>query len=140
MSAALVVVDGDMLQFMPMFGNRTVTPTGPARIMGTGHAAINKKRVCILGDEKKVQVPATYMTASHPTPGQGMITIAALAGDQQTPPVRSLAALIVKGSRFTARFTPTVPASHPVSGPEPTAPTMGQGSFIVTQFFVNAKK
>jgi hypothetical protein len=139
MSAQLLVVDGDMLQFDPTFGHRMVTPTAPARIAGKGRASVGKKRICVVGDEKLVQVPAQYTVPGH-TPGQGTITIAMLAADQQRPRSKSGAAMIVKGSQFIARFLPTVPAVNSSSGtPEPSAPSMGKGRFIVSQTFARAR-
>ncbi len=140
MSNQCIVIDGDLLQFNPQFGHRQVTPTGPATIRGTGHATINKRHVCVVGDEKKVQVPAQYTIPGY-SPGMGVITIAVLAGDQQAPHCKSNAALILKGQQFTARFTPTQPAisatsPHPADAP---APSMGQGRFNTSQMFVKAK-
>ncbi len=136
------VLDGDLLQFDSQFGNRTVIPTGPMMIRGTGHATINQRHVCVVGDETKVQIPATYTSANFTIPGAGTLTIASLGADQQVPTCKSNAALIVKGQQFTARFTGSSPAQDP-SGPSPDpsylTPTMGTGSFITTQMWVKAK-
>ncbi|WP_350307143.1 hypothetical protein [Photorhabdus viridis] len=135
----IIIVDGDQLQFEPMFGNRQVMPTGPTIIHGSGQLTINQKRVCILGDEMKVQVPATYQIPGY-TPGTGMLTIAALDSSQQTPRCSSGAPLIVKGRQFIARFTPIQPAQTigPTPTPDLSAPSMGKGRIISSQFFATA--
>ncbi|OWO84300.1 hypothetical protein B5C26_04515 [Photorhabdus luminescens] len=133
-----VVVDGDNLLFEPLFGNRQVTLLGPATIRGSGHAQIQGKKIAIVGDEKKVQFQAQYITPSHPIPGMGMVTIAQLDASQQANFCRSTATVIVVGQQFTARFTPTQPANNPSSGPDVTTPSMGKGRFIANQYFVSA--
>ncbi|MGP2471592.1 hypothetical protein V1956_23960 [Yersinia sp. 2540 StPb PI] len=137
MSEAMVI-DGDLLLFDLQFGNRTVTVPAPGKISGTGHAQVNGKKVCILGDEKKVQVSATYITATHSILGDGKITISALDSSQQALQCTSGAALIIKGKKFTAMFTPGTVATAPGSPPPPpdvSAPSAGTGSFITQQSF-----
>ncbi|MDC9604124.1 hypothetical protein WDV76_15185 [Xenorhabdus griffiniae] len=133
-----IVTDGDMLQFDPNFGNRQVMVSSPGKISGQGHAQVNGKKVCILGDEKQVKVSATYITATHTTPGTGTITISALDSSQQALQCTSGAALIIKGQKFTAMFTPQSPAmNNTVNPPQPdvTTPSSGKGSFITQQNF-----
>ncbi|CDG89738.1 hypothetical protein [Xenorhabdus bovienii] len=133
-----IVVDGDVLQFDPSFGDRQVIISIPGKISGTGHAQVNGKKVCILGDEKQVKVSATYITATHTTPGKGTITISALDASQQALQCTSGAALIIKGQKFTALFTPELPAmNNTVTPPQPdvTTPSSGKGSFMTQQNF-----
>ncbi|MDC9591114.1 hypothetical protein PSI23_17930 [Xenorhabdus sp. XENO-10] len=133
-----IVVDGDTLLFDLSFGNRQVTPSSPAKISGTGHAQVSGKKVCILGNEKQVRVSATYFTATHATPGTGTITISALDTRQQAFQCTSGAALIIKGQKFTAMFTPESPAmNNTVTPPQPDVMTSspGKGSFITQQNF-----
>ncbi|WP_237386358.1 hypothetical protein [Xenorhabdus sp. Sc-CR9] len=133
-----IVTDGDMLQFDFNFGNRQVTPSSPAKISGTGHAQVNSKKTCILGDEKQVRVSATYITATHTTPGTGTITIDTLDASQQALHCTSGAALIIKGQKFIAMFTPQSPAmNNTVNPPQPdvTTASLGKGSFITQQNF-----
>ncbi|MDC9621310.1 hypothetical protein PSI22_06590 [Xenorhabdus sp. XENO-7] len=135
-----IVVDGDMLQFDPSFGNRQVMVPNPGKISGTGHAQVNGKKVCILGDERQVRVSATYITATHTTPGKGTITISALDTSQQALQCTSGAALIIKGQKFTALFMPESPAINntgPTPQPDPNypSPSSGKGSFITQQNF-----
>ncbi|WP_197486511.1 hypothetical protein [Burkholderia sp. MSMB1589WGS] len=134
----LVVVDGDELQFETQFGARMVTPTGPAKINGSGHATINGKRICVKGDEKKVTVQANYQSGSYQG-GQGIITIKMLASDQEAPRCTSGAAIILKGKKFTALFTVTVPGTSPSGDADSSSPESdGNGSFDVRQKFVTA--
>ncbi len=134
----LIVLEGDTLLFEPQFAYRIVTPTGPAMMRATGQATINGRRVCVLGDEKQVQVPATYMVPGH-TPGMGMLTIMTLMPDQQAPLCRSPAGLILKGQQFIARFTPSTPAmsTAPTPVPDPLTPSIGKGRFITTQLLAS---
>ncbi|PMY64825.1 MULTISPECIES: hypothetical protein [Pseudomonas] len=133
-----IIVNGDQLQFDPMFGNRQVTPVGPAIISGSGLASINQQKMCVVGDEKKVQIPAQYQIPGY-SPGMGLLTIAALGSDQQAPRCTSGAALLLKGQQFIARFTPTQPAINSASGvPDVPAPSMGKGRFIPKQSFATA--
>ncbi len=138
MSNQCVVVDGDFLQFDPQFGNRQVFPIAPATIRGTGHATINQRHVCVVGDEKKVQIPAQYMIPGY-SPGMGMLSIVSLGGDQQAPTCKSNAALILKGQQFIARFTPTQLAISPPNQSDVPAPTMGKGRFNTTQMSVKVR-
>lgn len=133
-----IVVDGDSLKFDPQFGINTVTPTGSPTISGSGEATIEDKKLCILGDEKKVSVPASYFSAAYPVQGTGKITIVSLGADQQALFATAQTPLIVVGSQFTALFTPEKPASND-KGPDPApAPSTGSGTFINSQSFVTA--
>ncbi|MCW7760554.1 hypothetical protein [Photorhabdus luminescens] len=133
-----LVVDGDNLLFEPLFGNRQVTILGPATIRGSGHAKIQGKKIVIVGDEKKVQLQAQYITPSHPVPGMGIVTIAQLNASQQVNFCRTPASMIIVGQQFIARFTPTQPANNPSTGPDVTTPSMGKGRFIASQYSVTA--
>ncbi|MCC8458636.1 hypothetical protein [Photorhabdus aegyptia] len=133
-----LIIDGDSLLFEPLFGNRQVTILVPAIIRGSGHAQIQGKKIAIVGDEKKVQLQAQYITPSHPTLGMGIVTIAQLDASQQVNFCRSNATVIVVGQQFTARFTPTQPAINPSGVPDITTPSMGKGRFIPSQYIVNA--
>ncbi|WP_340608606.1 hypothetical protein [Xenorhabdus bharatensis] len=133
-----IVTDGDTLQFEPQFGYRQVKVTIPGKISGTGHAQVNGKKVCILGDEKRVTVSATYTTITHMTPGMGTLTISMLDASQLALQCTSGAILMIKGKKFMAMFTPKVPAmNNTVIPPQPDimVPTLGTGSFITQQNF-----
>lgn len=134
-----VIINGDKLQFDTKFGDKTVTPVGPAIILGTGKATINNQPICIQGDEKKVSVQATYFTSTYVTPGTGILTISSLADDQQAKFFTAETAVIVEGSQFNARFQPVSPARDPSQKPDPAlSPVSGKGKFIKSQTFVTA--
>ncbi|MCP1293300.1 MULTISPECIES: hypothetical protein [unclassified Chromobacterium] len=133
----IVIVDGTALVFEPMFGNRIVTPCGPAQLRGSGHPTIQGRKVCVAGDEKQVQVNAIYTTATHTIPGNGVITIS-LTANQQATHVKSGASWVLKGQQFIAQFRPTTPAQQPGTPPVPdvTTPSLGKGQFMPTQSVV----
>lgn len=132
-----VIVDGDALQFSTLFGVNTVSPSGSPQIRGSGEASILNKNICIIGDEKNVAIPATYYSTAFPVSGQGTLTIASLAADQQVVFATAKTPIIVVGSQFTATFTPTVPASSD-KGQDQLTPSSGTGRFINSQSFVTA--
>lgn len=135
----LVVIDGDALKFETNFGESIVTPTAPCLIQGSGEAEIMNKKICVLGDESKVSIAATYTKSTHPTPGTGEIKITALATDQQAAFVMTRTAVIVVGSQFTAQFIPSSPAMDPHGTPDTNmGPAKGIGTFINSQSFVTA--
>ncbi|MNJ18643.1 hypothetical protein D3C77_129490 [compost metagenome] len=136
-----VIVDKDKLEFDEKFGNRTVSIVGNAEISGSGHAEIKGKKVCVLGDEKKVVLQATYTIEGYQSPGNGLVTINALNGSQFTQGCTSNAPLIIEGEgTFVALFTPTAPAigPPPASIPDVPAPTPGTGKLKHSQDWVKA--
>lgn len=134
----IVIVDGDQLQFSPQFGDSTVTPTGSLRINGSGEVTITDKKICIVGDETKVSVAASYIKGAFTTPGNGTITIVSLAADQQAIFATAQTPIIVKGSQFIALFKPQTPAQNAIGQPDAPTPATGSGVFINTQSFVTA--
>lgn len=135
----LLVIDGDALKFETSFGDNIVTPTASCVIQGSGEAEITNKKICVLGDESRVSIAATYTRSTHPTPGTGTLTIAALAADQQAAFVTAGTVVIVVGSHFTARFTPSSPAMDPQGKPDTDLNAVtGAGTFINSQTFVTA--
>ncbi len=126
-----VIVTGDLAVFNPAFGEAMVA-SPPGIITGSSRAKVGNATVCVVGDESTVIVStATYLTPAFPTPGSGVVTIAALASDQQASRTRSaLSATILVGSQFRAQFRVTAPATGP--GPSSDAPGRvytGSGSF-----------
>lgn len=135
----LVVIDGDALKFETNFGSCMVTPTEPCLIQGSGEAEITNKKICVLGDESKVSIAATYTKSTHHAPGMGKIKITALAPDQLAAFVMTRTAVIVVGSQFTAQFSPTSPAMDEQGKPDTNMkPEQGTGTFINSQSFVTA--
>jgi hypothetical protein len=136
-----VVINGDMVTFDKMFGNRTVI-SPPTTITGSGKATINNKKICILGDEKQVKIMnAIYTTPSHSVPGTGTLTIQALDTSQQAKKTSCAETVIIDGQKFRAQFLPTQPAMTPppVSTPDAASPTLGTGSFTASQQRVKAR-
>ena len=111
MALDTILVDGDMVQFSPAFGLATVA-VKPGELKASGKTKINKKKVCIQGDEKSVVVTnCVYTTPSFPVAGFGSLKIAALAVNQSTKKSKSgKKALLLKGSDFNALFEVTSPA------------------------------
>ncbi|KVN28366.1 hypothetical protein [Burkholderia ubonensis] len=132
-----IVTDGDELKFDPMFGNRQVTLTSlPARIAGSGRATVDGKQVCIVGDELKVKLSATYITPNFSIAGTGLVTISGLDNDQIAQDCINGRALITQGSQFDACFTPTKPAEQPGTPNnilDSMSPSYGKGEFRVQQ-------
>jgi hypothetical protein len=136
---SMVVVEGDAMVFEPMFGQRQVVLDEPAMMPGSGEATIEQRRVCVVGDEKRIQWQAQYFIPGY-TPGTGIVSIETLDSSQMAPCVTSGAPLILMGQRFVARFTPMVPAalSSPPNTPDSMAPSMGGGQFMPQQTLVSA--
>jgi hypothetical protein len=138
--ASLVAVHGTPVVFEPMFGQRQVVLAEPAALAGSGEATIEQCRVCVVGDEKRVQWEAQYFIPGY-SPGTGLVSVEMLDGSQMAPCVTSGGvALILMGQQFTARFTPGVPAvmSSPPNSPDPMTPSMGRGRFMPEQSLVSA--
>jgi hypothetical protein len=128
-----ILTTGDMVVFMPTFGNAVVVPV-PGTLSGTGRANVGKKPVCVDGDEKMVMVPGvTYVAPPYVIPGVGILSIDTLGGDQKA---RKTSAggkpVLLKGSTFTAKFQVTVPAMQPGAPPVPDATPQysGNGQFV----------
>ncbi len=132
-----ILITGDVVQFNPTFGAATVA-VQPGTLAGTGKGMVGGKPVCVQGDESKVMVAGcSYMTASHPIPGVGMLSISSLAGNQTAKKTKSNhKPVLLKGGTFTAKFQVMTPAQRPQppAPPEPdTTPSYsGTGSFVTT--------
>ncbi len=139
----LVIITGDQAIFDPSFPPATVVAQ-PGVITGSAKKKSNGLVVCAAGDEASVVVAgAAYFTPSFPIPGVGTLTIESLMPDQQAKKDKSGGrALILRGSKFRARFQVASPAQVPVTGgtvPDPTPVYSGTGSFITTNTRVRAK-
>jgi hypothetical protein len=132
----LILIDGDQAIFSPMFGAATVV-VQPGKMRASGPATIGGKKICVDGDESKLQVPGcVYITAQHSIPGTGTLKIAALAADQKARKTKTGGkAVLLKGSQFTAKFEVQSPAQQPPPGPGSPVPDAtpqysGQGMFM----------
>lgn len=112
--ADFILTTGDMAMFNPPFGQAIVTVI-PGNIVGSSKDMINKKMVCVDGDEKTVIVPGCpYMTPSHPIPGVGILSIDSLAPNQKAQRTKSNGKpVLLKGGTFKAKFQVVVPAQQP---------------------------
>jgi len=129
-----IVIDGDSVQFLPVFGVATVV-VQPGTMQGSGPATFNGKALCIEGDEQNVSVPGCmYMTPQYSIPGIGTLGIDSLAGDQLANKTKTGdTPVILKGGQFTAVFEVQSPAQQPTSGPpvpDATPSYSGNGMFV----------
>jgi hypothetical protein len=138
----LVIITGDQAIFDPPFPPATVMAP-PGVITGTAQESVNKIKVCAEGDEGSVVVSgAVYFTPSHPIPGVGTLFIESLGPDQRAKKGKSTnRALILKGTKFRARFQVASPAMSPPPGstPDPVPIYFGTGSFITTNTLLKSE-
>lgn len=134
--ADLILQDGDSVMFIPAFGAAIVV-VQPGKLEGSGPATINGKKICVDGDESKVEVAGcTYMTPQYSIPGSGTLKIASLAGNQKAKKTQTGGKVVLlKGGNFTAKFEVQSPAQQPPPGPgapipDATPQYSGNGMFI----------
>lgn len=133
-----ILIDGDRASFAPGFGAALVV-VRPGELKGSGPATLNGKKVCVAGDEGRVEVPGcSYMTPQYSIPGSGTLKIAALADNQRASKTRTGGKkVLLKGGSFTARFEVQTPARQPPPGPgapipDATPAYSGSGVFVTT--------
>jgi hypothetical protein len=133
-----ILIDGDQVIFLPPFGAAIVVPQ-PGKLEGSGPATHKGKNLCVEGDEGKVSVAGCmYTTPQYCIPGTGTLKIDALASDQKATKTNTGGkAVLLKGTKFTAKFEVQSPAQQPPPGPgspipDPTSQYSGQGMFITT--------
>ncbi len=135
--ADFILIDGDKAIFLPNFGV-AVVEVKPGDLKGSGPGTLNGKRLCVVGDEKNVEVPGcTYMTLSHLIPGTGTLKIASLADNQKATKTKTGGkAVLLKGANFIAKFEVQSPATIPPpnGSPDGTPQYSGSGMFITTNF------
>ncbi|MDZ8188794.1 MAG: hypothetical protein RMX96_28575 [Nostoc sp. ChiSLP02] len=136
-----ILISGDRAIFNPTFG-KAIVAVRPGILTGTGIPTINKKKICLFGDEKKVIVPGcSYTSPPNVTPGTGTLSIQSLAINQKARKVKSrLTPVLLKGTTFTARFQVIVPATTPTVPPQPDTMLVyfGTGFFTTTNRKVKA--
>ncbi|MEH2070099.1 MAG: hypothetical protein V7K47_18380 [Nostoc sp.] len=130
-----ILITGDRAMFNPNFG-KAIVVVRPGFLTGTGIPTVNKKKICVIGDETKVIVPGcSYTSPPNVTPGTGTLFIQSLAINQKARKVKSqLRTVLLKGTTFTARFQVIVPATTPTVPPEPDTMLVyfGTGFFTTT--------
>lgn len=133
-----ILIDGDQANFIPAF-TPAIVVTKPGKLAGSGPATLNGKKLCVDGDESKVEVPGCmYTTPQYSIPGTGTLKIAKLAANQKAKKTQTGGKLVLlKGLLFTAKFEVQSPAKQPPPGPgspipDPTTQYSGQGMFITT--------
>ncbi len=133
-----IIITGDKAMFIPAFGAAIVV-VQPGTMEGSGKLTLNGKKVCVDGDESKVEVPGcTYMTPQYSIPGSGTLKIDALAGNQLAKHTTTEGkAVLLKGAMFTAKFEVQSPAQQPPPGPGGPIPDSspnysGNGMFVTT--------
>jgi hypothetical protein len=138
-----VMIDGDLAVFMPNFGVATVV-VQPGTMRGSGPATKGGKKLCLVGDERDLQVPGcAYVTPQHPIPGVGTLAIKALADGQEARTTHRGVPLILVGGSFEAKLTVQSPAMRPPPGPGSPIPDItleytGQGSFVTANLAFKA--
>lgn len=131
----LIIVDTDIALFDPssFMPAIPVPPIVMAPIKAKGKAQAHKLNITIMGDEKSVKAPASYITASHPIPGSGTFKIISLSPDQLTKKTtHNNKSIIVRGSQFVAALQVQGPAQMPTPAgpvPSPTPIHPGKGLF-----------
>nr|VFJ43042.1 MAG: hypothetical protein BECKDK2373B_GA0170837_100422 [Candidatus Kentron sp. DK] len=132
-----ILITGDKANFLPAFGAAIVV-VRPGVLQGSGPATVNSKKVCVAGDEKKLQVPGCpYTAGGYVIPGTGTLKIAALAANQKAKESHTGGkAMLLKGGQFTAKFEVQSPAKQPAPPgppiPDPMPQYSGQGMFVTT--------
>jgi hypothetical protein len=128
-----VLIDEDMVLFIPAFGSAIVT-VKPGKIKGSGPSTHKGKKVCVEGDEKSVKVFGCMYSSPPFAQGVGTITIEKLNDDQIAKKTKSGGKkMLLKGSMFDAKFKVDVKAILATpSGPQqdPMSEYKGKGSFI----------
>jgi hypothetical protein len=135
--ADFILIDGDKAIFQPNF-TAAVVVVRPGTLQASGPSTFNGKKVCVAGDESKVEVPGCmYTTPSFSIPGTGTLKIAALAANQKAQDTKSGdKPVLLKGGQFIAKFEVQSPAQQPAPPgppvPDPTPQYPGTGTFLTT--------
>ncbi|AQS36639.1 hypothetical protein Sps_01473 [Shewanella psychrophila] len=143
MSGNVIVSGDDVVYNKASFSGITLIGETNISISGKGHASINNKQVCVLGDEASAILDVGYNRGLF-LAGQGTLSIKKLKDDQQAsedmPDVDSAGILILAGQEFEAEFTITTPGTyidstgkHEDEGAEKIS---GSGTFTPTETWV----
>ena len=109
-----IIINGDSVVFSSTGPIILMPPLPITAIKANGETTINGKKVCIDGDEKKVEMSCSYTVPSFTIPGSGTLKIQSLSPEQLTKKTKSgTKSLILKGKIFTAIFEVESPAKQP---------------------------
>lgn len=135
-----VVVDKDLLHIEPFPGYLLTILDGNITITASGNTMIGESKVCVVGDESSVKIPASYTTQTFTTPGEGTVTITLKEPQKAQVAKDGGNALILANNNFVAKFTPSVKAttSDLSATPDSTAFVLSTGTFVTSQTFVTA--
>lgn len=139
-----ILVTGDMVVFLPPFGNAVVVPV-PGVITGSGKCNATKNPVCVEGDEGQVIVPGCpYIAPPYIIPGAGNLKIDSLDSGQKSEKSKSggkVVLLVGTGKQFNAKFEVLKPAQLPPPPGTPDSVTSysGKGMFVSMNMLVRAK-
>lgn len=134
----LILMKGSKAIFLPAFG-AAVVAVKPGTLEGSGPATLKGRKLCVVGDEGDVSVAdCVYMTPQYCIPGKGTLKISGLNKDQEAKKTKTGdTAVILKGTKFDAKFEVKTPAKQPPPGPgspipDPTQEYSGKGMFTTT--------
>ncbi|MDE1465038.1 hypothetical protein [Spartinivicinus poritis] len=143
-----VVLHEDHLQFTFPLTMMFAVKLPPAQIKACTQSTmfVDGKLVCVVGDEKKVSIACTYSIPSHPSPGEGTVTILSLDDNQNSSKTWiEKNQVILRGTTFQALLTPKPPGSKaknpaiPLPSPlneDPSPWQLGTGRFIANSRYV----
>ena len=128
-----IIMDGDEVKFLPTFSGAVVS-VKPGKIEASGKTTINGKKVCVEGDEKKIEITnCSYIMPPFTIPGSGTLKINNLTSGQLTQKTKSgNKSLLLEGKLFIALFEVQSPAELPTppNTPDPVPLYIGQGKLI----------
>jgi hypothetical protein len=131
-----ILIHNDTVKFIGAFQGATVVPKDGV-IAGTGAATLGGEKLCVAGDEKKVEITdCVYFTPIHSIPGKGTVKIKALAADQQAKKTQTDGKkVLLVGKFFDAVLEVQQKAKEPPKGAappveDPLTQYMGKGNFV----------
>ena len=130
-----VLIDGDEVEFSGEFGKAKVSAYRVA-IRGSGKVLVNKKKVCLEGDETTAFLECDYETSTHNSvKGRGVIRITPLKGDDHISKILVVDGrhVLLKGGKFDAVFTVSQGALSPPPSLnlDTTLNYEGKGEFVI---------
>ncbi len=135
-----IIMDGDQVNFFPVFGNASVS-VQPGKMIASGKTTIKGKKVCVAGDEAKVEVTNCAYIAGSFIGGLGTLTIKKLDPGQLTKKSKSgTKSIIIKGNMFKAEFTVVIKGIDPSNGkPDEATVYEGEGQFAPINTKIQAR-